>query len=216
MHTQLFHTECDYNFTNEKLHAQKNSIVFVPDNLEYITKTKENGNLYVFHFHILNHKYNNIELISCTHGTEIKALFDKAINIWQEKPTNYKYMVTSIFYDVLSKIVTLEKNSTSLAERCAEYISENLSNPNLTICNIASHFHVCETYLRRKFKEKYLQSPKDYLLKERFNYAKYLIKTGYFTQTEIAQKCGFNDVKYFRTAFKSECSVTISEYKKSH
>lgn len=209
-------TDCNYKFDSEKLYAPKSCVVFVPADLEYITKTKENGNLYVFHFHILNHTYKKIELIPNINYAEIKASFEKAINIWQEKPENYKYMVTSIFYDILSKVAIPKKNSKNIALRCAEFISENIGNPDLTVCGIAEYFHVSETYLRRKFKEEFLQSPKSYLLRERINYAKYLIKTDCFTQTEIAKKCGFSDVKYFRIAFKAKCKITVSEYKKLH
>ena len=38
------------------------------------------------------------------------------------------------------------------------------------------------------------------------------IQSKYYTQREIAERCGFSDVEYFRCAFKTKTGQTIAEY----
>jgi AraC-like DNA-binding protein len=50
------------------------------------------------------------------------------------------------------------------------------------------------------------------LLNLRFNYAKSLLRSGYYQIKEIALLSGFNDTKYFRVAFKRQFGITPNEY----
>jgi len=46
----------------------------------------------------------------------------------------------------------------------------------------------------------------------RVNYAKSLLETGYFSQKEIAARCGFLDVGYFRTMFRKKMGKSMKQY----
>jgi AraC-like DNA-binding protein len=59
-------------------------------------------------------------------------------------------------------------------------------------------------------------SPKQYLDDVRIEHAKVLLESAYYTQAEIAARCGFDDVKYFRTAFKHHTGKTPGAYMKEH
>ena len=43
-------------------------------------------------------------------------------------------------------------------------------------------------------------------------YAKELLRSGYYKTREIAEMSGFSDVKYFRTAFKKRFGITVGEF----
>ena len=51
-----------------------------------------------------------------------------------------------------------------------------------------------------------------YLDTLRINYAKSLLEAGYFSQKEIAARCGFLDVGYFRTMFKKKTGKSMKQY----
>ena len=57
-----------------------------------------------------------------------------------------------------------------------------------------------------------MTSIKEYLDTLRIQYAKSLLETGYFSQTEIASRCGFSDAGYFRTVFKRKLGKNIRQY----
>ena len=67
---------------------------------------------------------------------------------------------------------------------------------------------------RREWKKIYSESPLQYHISIRFYYAKEYLTSGYYTVSEIAQKCGFDDVSYFVRFFKRQAGLTPGEYKK--
>ena len=71
---------------------------------------------------------------------------------------------------------------------------------------------VSPAYYRREFNRVYGTSPKEYFDALRIQYAKSLLETGYFSQKEIAMRCGFADVAYFRTVFKRKIGKSIRQY----
>ena len=48
----------------------------------------------------------------------------------------------------------------------------------------------------------------------RLYYAKEYLNSGYYTVSEIAEKCGFDDVSYFVRFFKQKTGLPPGEYKK--
>ena len=110
-------------------------------------------------------------------------------------------------------LVLINTKNNNIAES-AEYMKQNIFNPDLTIDSLAKRANVSSAQYRRKFRDIYGASPKQYLDSLRFNYAKSLLETGYFSQKEIAFRCGFSDVVYFRTAFKKETGKSVKEYLK--
>jgi AraC-like DNA-binding protein len=89
---------------------------------------------------------------------------------------------------------------------------QHFADPGLSIEALAKQACVSPAYYRREFRRLYGTSPKEYLDTLRINYAKSLLETGYFSQKEIAYRCGFSDVAYFRTVFKRKIGKSIKEY----
>ena len=52
--------------------------------------------------------------------------------------------------------------------------------------------------------------------KMRIEKAKELLKTGYFSVSEVSQKSGFDNVKYFSTLFNKVVGLRPSEYMKNN
>ena len=112
----------------------------------------------------------------------------------------------------LSKDLSCSGTKKDGVSETAEYIKQNFYNPEISIDGIAKRANVSPAQYRRKFRQLYGKSPKEYLDSLRFDYAKSLLETGYFSQKEIAFRCGFSSVEYFRTAFKKETGKSIKEY----
>jgi AraC-like DNA-binding protein len=70
------------------------------------------------------------------------------------------------------------------------------------------------TNFRREWKKIYLETPLQYRDSIRLYYAKEYLNSGYYTVTEIAEKCGFDDVSYFVRFFKKKAGRTPGELKK--
>lgn len=64
----------------------------------------------------------------------------------------------------------------------------------------------------RKLKALTGYAPADYIRLIRLQHAAQLLKQGEYTITEIADKVGFSDAKYFREVFKKYYGVSPSKY----
>ena len=93
------------------------------------------------------------------------------------------------------------------------YVEDNLENPDFNIDLLASDMNMSRTSLYNKIKALTDLSPSDYVRNIRLTKAAELLKEGELNVTEVAEKTGFNDAKYFREVFKKQYKVSPSKYK---
>ena len=180
----------------KNIEAPSGSICYVPMGAEY-KRTCEKDELIVFHFN---------------ESFPVK----NEIVVFESKESGYRYKAASLFYEILSELtregMLLTKNTDSDVAKAIDIIEQNFNNADFRTEEISEALYISETFLRRKFKKHIGKSPKQYLDDRRIEEAKKLLESGYFSQKEIAGKCGFSDVKYFRTAFKTATGMKIKDY----
>lgn len=207
-----------FKYGEKTLHAKTNDISFVPQNLYYErTSTKED--LIVFHFNIIGRSADSIMVFTPPDPDKYKKLFCDALKVWRNKSVGYRHKATSILYDIFFE---LQKDNTSIFTKTdsdiqivINEIEKNFPNPDFKVESLSKKIYISQAYLRRKFNAQFGLSPKAYLTKRRLDEAELMLKSKLYTQKEIAQKCGFSDVKYFRFAFKKNTGKTLSQYKRS-
>ncbi|MBQ8508688.1 MAG: helix-turn-helix transcriptional regulator [Clostridia bacterium] len=94
-----------------------------------------------------------------------------------------------------------------------EYIRENAHRRDLRISDIAAHFHISETHLRRLFAAELDISPAAYLTSVRMENARTLLLGPNMTIQEIAEACGYSSIYYFSAAFRESMDCSPSEYR---
>lgn len=191
------------------------SICIIPEGVAYERNNFEEDIL-VIHFHMLNYAMEEIQVFKIPDAQKYKELFTKALKIKYENDIGSTYRITSVVYEILSELTrdvgfTANPKDNRIIES-ADYIRQNFWNPELSIENLAMQACVSPAYYRREFRRIYESSPKDYLDTLRIQYAKSLLETGYFSQKEVAWRCGYTDVGYFRTVFKRKLGKCIREY----
>ncbi len=204
----------------KKLCAETGSIALVPGGIEYTRRT-EFEEATVFHFEMFGDAEKKIEVFMPSEPEKYGRLFAAALSVWEKKEAGFKYGATSIFYEILALMQSdggitersIAKKSDECAEKAKNYIDLHFSDPKTNVSSVAENLFVSETYLRRVFTERYGLSPKKYLDGARISHARSLIDSGVRASKEVAKRCGFADVKYFRTFFKSKTGVSPSEYK---
>ena len=116
---------------------------------------------------------------------------------------------TACLYELLALLVSeiLEKkhstNSYLHLAAAKEYIEQNF-NSDITLDLLANLVNMSVTNFRREWAKLYGESPLQYRDRIRLSHAKEYLMSGYYTVTEVAEKCGFSDVNYFEfTSMKS-------------
>lgn len=90
-------------------------------------------------------------------------------------------------------------------------MDKQFSEP-LTIAALAKEAGVSDVHFRKEFKHYYGVSPISYLKQVRIENAKQLLRSGYYTVTDVALECGFESISYFSYEFKRLTGVSPTTY----
>jgi AraC-like DNA-binding protein len=97
----------------------------------------------------------------------------------------------------------------------ANYIQHHLSEP-ITAEDIAKDLYLSRPYLSRKFIEQTGESLTDFILKEKTEEAKRLLRYSDKTLTAISNYLGFSSQSHFSRVFKKYASCTPGEYREKY
>lgn len=101
-----------------------------------------------------------------------------------------------------------------LAERARSLI-DRIATESLTAGELAERLGVKPGHLMVAFRERYGQTPMQYLRAVRLARARELLLTTRLSVTEVAARVGFREVAYFDRSFKQHSGVTPLEYRTS-
>ncbi|WP_106766654.1 helix-turn-helix domain-containing protein [Paenibacillus faecalis] len=107
-----------------------------------------------------------------------------------------------------------EVKSNSQRQEMLAYIQAHYSDQQFSVQNMADHFAVSLSYLKRHFKELTGQTVTDYLTYCRMERAKYLLETTDMKLKDIVEQVGYLDVPNFIRKFKQVFKVTPGDYRK--
>ena len=147
---------------------------------------------------------------------EIRRPFSRNSQLLEQKEIGYQYRCNAILYQILFECCSEHGEDDirdSRIRKSIEYLSENYRKKDLTVSEIARKSYVSEVFFRKLFKEEFGISPQKYIVRLRFQNAKSLISTGYFSLKEVADRSGYSDYKYFSVEFKKHVGVSSSEYR---
>jgi DNA-binding response OmpR family regulator len=103
-----------------------------------------------------------------------------------------------------------------LLERVMKVINDNISNPNLTVDEVASEVGISRVHLHRKLKELTNQTTRDYIRNIRLKMAADLLSQKKYSIAEVADLTGFANPNSFSVAFKELYGVSPSAYMEQH
>ena len=101
------------------------------------------------------------------------------------------------------------------AERVKAFVNEHLSDSDLSVKDIAEAMAVSRTLLFARMKSVFNTSPNNYLLNQRIERAKELLRQPDVYVADVAYRSGFSDPKYFSKCFKKLTGMTPTEFQKS-
>lgn len=108
-----------------------------------------------------------------------------------------------------------KKNSSGFLKDIADFIDDNIQDPNLSLTGVAEYFFVNASYLSRMLKEYLGVNFSDYCVKKRLDIAMKMFLQTDKKAYEIAEEVGFKDPKYFNACFKKHTGVSVNDFKKN-
>lgn len=104
---------------------------------------------------------------------------------------------------------------TRLTVCVANYIQHHMSEP-ITVERIAEKLFLNRSYLSRKFKEETGEPLTNFILKEKAEEAKRLLRYSDKSLTAIGSYLGFSSASHFSRVFKTYVGSAPSEYREKH
>lgn len=100
-------------------------------------------------------------------------------------------------------------------DRLAAYIEQNISEPEISVDDMAAAAATSRSALTRKMKALTGISPAEFLKQSRLSHAAALLKTSDMPVKHIAADCGFSDLNYFGKCFKAAYGASPTAYRKA-
>lgn len=164
-------------------------------------------------------------MLSAKMGEEeqIKA-FNSGADAFLTKPISLKYFRNRVDHLLartetsnVSHTISQEKKTYSKEEqrfllKCKNMIDENLMDPNLNVAFLAGKMGMSHSSFYRKIKAITGMTGIDFINEYRIFNAIQLFKSGETNVNSVCLKCGFNDIKSFRDAFKKKMNILPKQY----
>lgn len=195
------------------LTSRADSITYVPAGLAYDTEVLESGHMTVIHFEVVQQEFPKEPMVFMPQKVlAFHNLFTALAEQYAGKCDDY--LCLSLFYEILGTMqreymAAPENRRISVAKR---YIDKNYGSPELSVKLLADMAGVSEVYFRKEFQRQLGVAPLNYIRSVRMNNAKSFLRTGYYTVTETAKKCGFDSLSYFCAAFHRFAGTSPGEY----
>ncbi len=204
----------------ESLISKAGFLTFTPQGTSYETEVLECGEIIVIHFTTTcGSEKHSPQLFLPEHGEAMLSHFTALLERYKVG-REQDYTCMSILYHILALIRREQRHEERDAipprmHEARKAIDRNFGDANLTISQLAEQAGVSETYFRREFRECFDTSPSAYLKKIRIENARLLLSTGYYTVSEVASRCGFQNLSYFSYEFHRLTGQTPTEAMRS-
>ncbi len=208
--------ESEFSQNGKSLIAKTGDILYIPYGSSYYQKSKQERVIYI-HLEALSSVSKHINLWQPKDAEYVCSLFLKCYNIFKKREPNFEYACMSVLYEILSLInldtnrIIDEKNITF--DRAMQYLNAHIFEKDFSIDELCKNANISRTYFNKLFKKFFNTTPINFINVARIDKAKMLLKSGNYTNEEIANLCGFSDVKYFYVIFKKLTKQTTLEYK---
>lgn len=107
-------------------------------------------------------------------------------------------------------------SQTAMILRAKRFMTDNFSNPELSLKSVADYVGLNEKYFSTVFTQKTGSTFRDYLTEIRMEKAKQLLKTTDMKVYEICDCIGYNNVEHFNRMFKKMTDVSPGTYRKEN
>lgn len=197
--------------------STEGTLTYIPKGCSYTTEYVEPGCTYCVDFTIAE-EYDDLlpELMTPSNPMDFLNLYTELVARFKPGRENDLHCM-SLFYEILSRARgEYKKNhscfSNSRAKKIKDRIDRDFSDQTISVALLAKEAKISEVYLRREFSSTFGVSPMAYIKKVRIENAKAQLRTGLFSVTEVALKCGFDSISYFSYEFHRAVGVTPKEY----
>jgi AraC-like DNA-binding protein len=205
--------QAEYYVNEERLPVEAGDMIYIPPGCirEAHSNLKNPMHSYAFNFMLSPSNDRRLPFRTVTKNlltVEVLGYVKEFIQVWMTKQHGYEIQTRGLFLLILHRLLSvylLRNGSMPSDERIATvraYITEHYSD-DLNLETIASLAGLHPVYMSKRFKRDTGYSFKQFLNLIRINNAEMMLMAGGMTVSEVAERCGFEDISYFSNVFKA-------------
>lgn len=212
--------ESNFFYNNICSTVKTGDIIFIPYGVSYSQECK-NEEIICFHLEAYNELPNEILIFrnqNSEAASKVCNLFRAAYVEWKNRENNYKYKCMACLYEILSLcgINAYDLPSMPLSiKNAVKFLDSHIFDLDLSVEKICKENALSRTCFNRLFKKTFGLTPIKYITNQRIKKAISLLRSGNYTNEEIAYLCGFANTKYFYATFKKTTGKTTKVYRSS-
>lgn len=180
-----------------------------------------------------NIEYSHIPIVLLTAKNDLAGKIEgleTGAEAYIEKPFSFHYLISQLTTllnnrrrereafiqkpSIAVQQMGMNKADEKFVEKVVHIITENLTEPNFTIDNIADAVFMSRSNLNRKIKALTGLTPIDFIRLIRLKKSAELIQTGEYRISEICYLVGINSSSYFIRLFQKQFGMTPKEFAK--
>ena len=203
-----------YDLNGVKTISDRHNAVILPKGASYVLRNEEGGDFPIINFDTFEPITDEIIAIPLSSP---ESYLDDFREI--ERLFNLGGGTAELYAAIYSLIARLAKEKDDMHSELSpaiEYIHKNISDPELSIEDLARICNISEVYFRKLFTKHFGISPKQFIIDVRIQKAKQLLAEGALSIYVISEKCGFSNPYHFCRLFKQHTGISPSEYRKAN
>ena len=215
--------QADYRFFGgERITVGRGDCLLIRPDSAYFIETQGPFRHYTVNFDIHTESSSpdafdeSTYLLQCKSAEQVELTFKRLVSLWNAKKAGFEMQTVGLLYELLSffyNVYAEKKRECDDRLRIAqEYIEQSFDQP-IRLKELAYLTSMSVTGFRREWAKKYAETPMQYRDSIRLYYAKEYLSSGYYNVSEVALKCGFDDVSYFVRFFKKKVGITPKAWK---
>ena len=203
---------------NETVAVKTGDVVFVP---AYYPYTLDCGKeqVIVAHFTTAGDMPEHILKFTPESSFSFENLFLRLYHAYTKKEIGFAHECRSLFHEIILRIERETKADLMESDNggivpALEMIHERFTDPQLTVTQLAKSCNMSETHFRNLFRRHSGASPLQYINGLKRQYAVELLRSRYYTVSEVAERCGFANPYYFSLFIKRLTGRSPSDFVK--
>lgn len=202
-----------FTHKNGTFEVGSGEILFVPKNYPYWIEAGVER-LFVVHFDTNARLPKTFQKLTLKTPENYNRDLSRLYNAWTSRQIGFehecKYLLHKIFMNI-EREASESHNTGDKLTQAVEYIHEHFCDRELNVEMLSKMCSMSDTYFRKLFKERYSATPLKYINKLKVDYAIELLRSEYYTVTEVAEKLGFENIYYFSLFIKKETGKSPSQ-----
>lgn len=160
--------------------------------------------------------YDRVTVVGSDENPLVPELFMEAVETYG-RPVYSPPVFKAVIYQLIAQLAGQDRQQRIHAQQLTgiqpalTYLEKNLL-PENGVAQLARMCHMSEVSFRKKFRQYAGMAPSAYILRQKLQRAKRLLRSGIYTVAQTAEAVGFDDPSYFSKVFKKHTGLLPGQY----